>query len=66
MAQEKGFSPMKKLSFEKIWNDLVDIFDEDKIILTLARSCPNEITAVDNDGIWVMTRKSSPKSGHNE
>ena len=53
---------MKKLSFEKTWNDLVDILDDGKVIHTLSRNCPNEITAVDYNGIWVMTRKSSPKS----
>ena len=55
---------MKNLSFAKIWNDLVDIFDEKKVIHTLSRNCPNEITSFDNDGIWVMTKKSSPKSEH--
>ena len=53
---------MKKLSFKKIWNDLIEIFDEGEVIYTLARKCPNEITSVDNDGIWVMTEKSSPNS----
>jgi len=53
---------MKNLSFEKIWNDLLDILNEGEVIQTLSRNCPNEITAVDSDGIWVMTKKSSPKS----
>ena len=53
---------MKKLSFEKIWNDLIDILDEGKVIHTLSRNCPNEITAFDNDAIGVRTRKSSPNS----
>ena len=62
MAQKKGFSPMKKISFEKIWNDLGEVLDEEKTIHTLAKNCPNEIIDIDNDGIWVMTEKSSPNS----
>ena len=53
---------MKNLNFEKIWNDLLEVFDEEKVLHTLERSCPNEITEVDNDEIWVMTKKSSPNS----
>jgi hypothetical protein len=55
---------MKKLTFAKIWNDLFDILNEREVIHTLSRNRPNEITKVDNDGFWVMTKKSSPKSEH--
>ena len=62
MAQKKGFSPMKKLSFEKIWNDLGEVLTEGSVIFTLSRNQANHITRFTEEGIEVLTRRSSPKS----
>ena len=53
---------MKKLSFEKIWNDLGEVLTEDSVIFTLSRNKPNHITRFTEEGIEVLTRRSSPKS----
>lgn len=53
---------MKKLSFQEVWNDLIDVLDREKVIYTLAIRRYNKITGIDNDGIFVMTEKSSPNS----
>ena len=53
---------MKKMSLQKVWNDLIDVLELENVIYTLARRLPNEITEIDNDGIWVMTERSSPNS----
>ena len=53
---------MTKWSFQKVWNDLINVLDQESVIYTLARRLTNEITEIDHDGIWVMTDKSSPKS----
>ena len=53
---------MKKLTFQKVWNDLINVLDRERKIYTLARRRTNEITDIDIDDIWVMTEKSSPNS----
>ena len=53
---------MTKISFKKVWNDLINVLDQEKVINTLARRRTNEITDIDNEGIWVMTERSSPNS----
>jgi len=53
---------MKKLSFEKIWNDLGEVLTEGSVIFTLSRNQANHITRFTEEGIEVLTRRSSPKS----
>ena len=53
---------MKDLSVGKVWNDLLGVLEEGKVIYTLARRQPNEITDIDEEGIWVMMERSSPGS----
>ena len=53
---------MKELSFQKVWHDLINVLDREKVIYTLARRRSNRITDIGNEGIWVMTEKSSPNS----
>ena len=53
---------MKELSFQKVWHDLINVLNRERIIYTLARRRTNKITDIDNEGIWVMTEKSSPNS----
>lgn len=53
---------MNTLTFEKVWDDLLDTLEVGEVIYTLARKNPNEITSINIAGIEVMTNKSSPKS----
>jgi hypothetical protein len=53
---------MKNLTFEKVWNDLIDVLGQDPMAYTLARAKSNKVTAVKDDGIEVLTEKSSPGS----
>ena len=53
---------MKDLSVEKVWNELLGVLEEGEVIYTLARRRPNEITDIDDDGIRVLTERSSPNS----
>ena len=53
---------MKKLEFEKVWNDLIEVLEPGTVVYTLVRMYGNRIDRIDDEGIWVMTRKSSPGS----
>jgi hypothetical protein len=53
---------MKKLEFEKVWNDLLEVLEPGMIVYTLVRTYGNKIERIDDEGIWVMTRKSRPDS----
>jgi hypothetical protein len=53
---------MKNLNFEKVWNDLIDVLEKHPIIHTLVRRKPNRVTSIDEDGIWVITERSTPDS----
>ena len=53
---------MKKLSFEKVWNDLGDILEDGTVIHTLSRNQPNKVVSFTDEGIEVITKRSSPES----
>ena len=53
---------MKNLTFEKVWNDLIDVLGQEPMAYTLARGKTNKVTVVKDDGIEVLTEKSSPGS----
>jgi len=53
---------MTKLKFEKVWNDLGDILEEGAVIHTLARRQPNKVVSFSDEGIEVITKRSSPES----
>jgi len=53
---------MKKLKIEDIWNDLCDVFENETIIYSLVQKQPNRIVSFSNEGVEVMTHKSSPGS----
>jgi len=53
---------MKKLDFENVWNDLIEVLEPGTVVYTLVRMYGNRIDRIDDEGIWVMTRKSSPGS----
>jgi hypothetical protein len=51
---------MQKLTFDRVWNDLGELLTEGITILTLSRNQPNQITDFSEEGIEVMTKRSSP------
>ena len=53
---------MRKLEFERIWQDLKNALGNKPTIYTLVRSRPNKVTSFSDDGIEVMTHRSSPNS----
>jgi hypothetical protein len=53
---------MKNLTFEKVWKDLMDVLEEDPMIYTLARRHENKVTGIENEGIRVLTQRSTPGS----
>lgn len=53
---------MKKLEFETVWNDLLEVLEPGMVVYTLVRIYGNRIERIDDDGIWVITRRSSPGS----
>jgi hypothetical protein len=53
---------MKKLEFENVWNDLLEVLEPGMVVYTLVRTYGNKIDRIDDEGIRVMTRKSSPGS----
>ena len=53
---------MQKLNFDRVWNDLGEFLTEGTTILTLFRNQPNHITDFSEEGIEVMTKRSSPNS----
>ena len=53
---------MKKLNFKKIWNDLGDILEDGIVIHTLSRKQPNKVVSFSDEGIEVITKRSSPES----
>ncbi len=53
---------MKKLEFKKVWNDLLEVLEPGMVIYTLVRTYGNRIERIDDEGIWVITKKSTPSS----
>ncbi len=53
---------MEKIKLEDIWKDLCDVFENETVIYTLVRKQPNRIVSFSNEGVEVMTHKSSPGS----
>jgi hypothetical protein len=53
---------MKGLTFEKLWKDLVGVLRKDPMAYTLGREKINEVKGIEDEGIHVLTQKSSPGS----
>ncbi len=53
---------MEKMQFEDIWKDLCNVFENETVIYTLARKQPTRIVSFSDEGVEVMTHKSSPGS----
>jgi len=53
---------MKELTFGKVWNDVMEALIQDPMVYTLARKKPNKAMAIEDDGIEVLTQRSSPGS----
>ena len=51
---------MTKISFEKVWNDLIDVLEKDRVVYTLSRQCRNEVSDISEEGIQVITKRSFP------
>jgi hypothetical protein len=53
---------MNELTFEKVWKDLMAVLGQDPMVYTLVRRKRNKVTAIENEGIQVLTQRSSPGS----
>ena len=54
---------MTKISFKRVWNDLINVLEKDRVVYTLYRKCRNEVADIFKEkGIQVITKRSSPKS----
>lgn len=53
---------MKNITFEKVWNDLSEVLTEGTVIFTLSMNHPNKIVYFSEEGIGVITKRSSPNS----
>ena len=53
---------MTKICFKKVWNDLINALENDRVVYTLSRKCRNEVPEVSEEGIQVVTKRSCPDS----
>jgi len=53
---------MNKLSFEKVWNDLLIVLERDRDVYTLSQKKLNRVEHITDKGISVVMERSSPTS----